>query len=82
MQKHVDRRWHPPLGTKGKQAKVRITISKNGLISSGINIQSCSGSSEFFSSVREAFERSEPLPRPPTNYNLTKFDRTITFIMD
>ena len=82
MQKHVDRRWHPPPGTKGKQAKVRITISNSGFISGGINMKSCSGSPEFCSSVREAFERSEPLPRPPTKYNFSKSDRTITFIMD
>ena len=82
IQQHVKRRWHPPPGTKGEQAKVRITISKSGFISSGIQIKSCSGNTEFCASVKEAFKRSEPLPRPPSKYNLSKRDRTITFKMD
>ena len=82
IQQHVKRRWHPPPGTKGEEAKVKITISSSGFISDGINIQSCSGNTEFCASVKEAFERSEPLPRPPSKYNFSKSDRTITFNMD
>ena len=82
IQQHVDRRWHPPPGSKGKEATVKITISNSGFISSGINIISCTGAVEFCSSVEEAFERSEPFPAPPSKYNFSKSDRTIIFKMD
>ena len=69
IKRHVKRRWHPPLGAKGNEAKVKITVSSSGFIADGINIQSCSRNTEFCSSVKEAFERSEPLPKPPSNFN-------------
>ncbi|KAG1658138.1 Tol-Pal system protein TolB [Nymphon striatum] len=75
---HVRRRWHPPPGSKGDLAVVRITISNSGFISSGIQMSSCSGTPEFCASVKEAFERSEPLPRPPSKFNLTLFILTVS----
>ena len=80
IKQHVKRHWHPRLGVKGNSAKVKITVSSSGFIAGGINIQSCSGNTEFCSSVKEAFKRSEPLPIPPRNFN--KSDLTILFKMN
>ena len=55
IQKHVDLHWNSPLGTKGDNANVKITISSNGFILGGINIQSCSGNADYCTSVKEAF---------------------------
>lgn len=82
IQHHVKRRWHPPPGNRGKQAKVKLTIASTGFISGGVHIKSCNGNADFCASVKEAFERSEPLPRPPRDLNLTKAERTIMFKLD
>lgn len=74
IEKHVKRRWHKPPGTKENSAEVMVTISNSGFITNGIKILSCNGNSGFCSSVKEAFERSEPLPRP---FNLSQQERTI-----
>ncbi|KAG1707640.1 Tol-Pal system protein TolB [Nymphon striatum] len=69
---HVKRRWHKPPDSQGNKAKVRITVSGSGFIAGGIQVKSCNGTPAFCASVKEAFQKSEPLPRPPSKYNFIR----------
>ncbi len=78
----VSRRWHRPPDSSGNKGIVKITVSPSGFISGGIKVTSCTGTPAFCASIKEAVERAEPLPRPPSKYNFSKSERTFSFRMD
>lgn len=66
---HIKRYWFPPPGSAGQSALVKVGVTANGYVKE-FQLVECKAQ-DFCESIKAAFEKAEPLPRP-SHYNLSR----------
>lgn len=62
--RHVMPRWQTPPGSSGMQARIQVNVSRSGYIRSMVVTNCGNATPSFCQSIKEAFNRAEPLPSP------------------
>lgn len=77
IEQRIVRNWNkPPSARSGLECEVRVTQTPGGTVL-GVEVGKCNGDSAVQESIRNAVERSSPLPPPP---DPRLFERTLVLI--